>query len=48
MAVREIVLFPDPILKTVCDPCDPGAPETKELVQDLLDTVAAVQRAWRS
>ena len=41
MAVREIVLFPDPILKTVCDPCDPAAPETKELVQDLIDTVAA-------
>ena len=41
MAVKEIVLFPDPILKTVCEPCDPDAPETKQLVQDLIDTVAA-------
>jgi peptide deformylase len=41
MAVREIVLFPDPILKTVCDPVDPGDPSTAQLVQDLMDTVAA-------
>lgn len=41
MAVREIVLFPDPILKTVCDPVDPADPATKELVADLIDTVAA-------
>lgn len=41
MAVREIVLFPDPILKAVCEPLDPAHPETQELVQDLIDTVAA-------
>ncbi len=41
MAVREIVLFPDPILKTVCEPVDPADPATQQLVQDLIDTVAA-------
>lgn len=41
MAVREIVLFPDPILKTVCLPVDMTDPELPELVQDLIDTVKA-------
>lgn len=41
MAVREIVLFPDPILKTVCQPVDWNDPSTPQLVQDLIDTVAA-------
>ena len=41
MAVRDIVLFPDPILKTVCEAVDPQSPETAQLVQDLIDTVAA-------
>ena len=41
MAVREIVLFPDPILKTVCAPVDMSDPELPSLVQDLIDTVAA-------
>lgn len=41
MAVREIVLFPDPILKTVCSPVDPGEEATKQLVRDLIDTVTA-------
>lgn len=41
MAVRDIVLFPDPILKKVCSPVTLGAPETLTLVQDLIDTVSA-------
>lgn len=41
MAVRDIVLFPDPILKTVCAPVDFSDPGLAELVQDLIDTVAA-------
>lgn len=41
MAVREILLFPNPILKTVCEPVDPNSEETKQLVQDLIDTVEA-------
>jgi peptide deformylase len=41
MAVREIVLFPDPILKTVCQTVDLTDPELETLVQDLVDTVAA-------
>lgn len=41
MAVKDIVLFPDPILKAMCEPVDPNCPSTAELVQDLIDTVAA-------
>ncbi len=41
MAVRDIVLFPHPVLKAVCDPVVPGDPELPGLVQDLIDTVAA-------
>lgn len=41
MAVREIVLFPDPILKTVCQPVEMSDPDLPGLVQDLIDTVLA-------
>ncbi len=41
MAVREIVLFPDPILKAVCEPVSMDDPELPGLVQDLIDTVEA-------
>lgn len=41
MAVRDIVLFPDPILKTVCQPVDFNCPQLPGLVQDLIDTVQA-------
>lgn len=40
MAVRDILIYPDPILKTACPPADPG-PETDALVQDLVDTMVA-------
>jgi peptide deformylase len=39
MAVREILLYPDPVLKKVCTPIDPFDPETDSLVQDLIDTM---------
>ncbi|HKK01731.1 MAG TPA: peptide deformylase [Desulfuromonadales bacterium] len=39
MAVREILLYPDPILKTVCTPVAEIDRETDALVQDLLDTM---------
>lgn len=41
MAVREVVLFPDPILKAVCAPVELHDPDLPGLVQDLIDTVAA-------
>lgn len=40
MAVRDIVLFPHPVLKAVCDQVDLTDPELPGLVQDLIDTVA--------
>lgn len=39
MAVREIILYPDPILKTVCEPVQVLDEATDALVQDLLDTM---------
>ncbi len=40
MAVREILIYPDPMLKTVCPPAEPG-PDTDVVVQDLIDTMVA-------
>lgn len=41
MAVRDIVLYPDPLLKTVCATVAAVDAETDALVQDLLDTMHA-------
>ena len=41
MAVREIILYPDPILKTVCEPVEAFDGGTGELVRDLIDTMVA-------
>jgi len=41
MAVREILCYPDPRLKTVCDPVDELNEDCDVLVQDLLDTMIA-------
>ncbi len=41
MAVREIILYPDPILKTVCAPARFQDKGLDELVQDLIDTMVA-------
>lgn len=41
MAVREVLVYPDPLLKTVCAPVATFDGETDALVQDLLDTMIA-------
>ncbi len=41
MAVREILLYPDPLLKTVCDPVAQIDAEVDALAQDLIDTMVA-------
>lgn len=45
MAVREIRLFGDPILRSVTDPVVRFDSSTRSLVTDLLDTVAIAGRA---
>ncbi|HRN28097.1 MAG TPA: peptide deformylase [Terrimesophilobacter sp.] len=45
MAVRDIRVFGDPVLRTVCDPVTIGAEATARLVDDLLDTVQLPGRA---
>ncbi|MBK0419225.1 peptide deformylase [Leucobacter sp. CSA1] len=45
MAVREIRLFGDPVLRTVCDPVVEIDDGVRSLVQDLCDTVAFDGRA---
>lgn len=39
MAVRPIVLYPDPILKEVCRPADWRDPEARAVALDLIDTL---------
>lgn len=41
MAVRDILLYPDPVLKTVCTPVDALDASIDALVQDLIDTMLA-------
>ena len=45
MAIREIRLFGDPVLRSVCDPVAPGDTRAAALVQDLIDTVTVPGRA---
>jgi len=45
MAVREIRLYGDPVLKSVCDPIKDFDQRTHDLVQDLLDTTQVPGRA---
>jgi peptide deformylase len=45
VAVREIRLFGDPVLRTVAAPVDPADPRLAPLVTDLLDTVQVPGRA---
>lgn len=40
MAARDIVLYPNPILKRKCDPVLGLTPEALEVCQDLVDTLA--------
>jgi len=41
MAVRDIILYPDPVLKTVCAPVERIDPGVDTLAQDLIDTMVA-------
>lgn len=45
MATREIRLFGDPVLKTVCEPISDFGPAASALVVDLLDTTKLPGRA---
>jgi len=45
MAVREIRLYGDPVLKSVCDPIKDFDQRAHDLVQDLLDTTQVPGRA---
>ncbi|MEW6445505.1 MAG: peptide deformylase [Pseudomonadota bacterium] len=40
MTVRDIVLYPDDRLKSVCEPVETFGAELRDFVQDLLDTCA--------
>jgi len=41
MAVRPVLLYPDPRLKQVCAPVEPQSADIARVVQDLLDTMNA-------
>lgn len=45
MTIRDIRLFGDPVLRTVCDPVGSPGPHAEALVADLLDTVQVPGRA---
>jgi peptide deformylase len=45
MTERQIRLFGDPVLRSVCDPVVPGDARVRGLVDDLLETVAVPGRA---
>ena len=48
MAIREIRVVSDPVLRTPCDPIKEITPAVRHLVQDLLDTVDDPGRAGLS
>lgn len=48
MAIRQIRVVPDPVLRTPCDPVKTITPSTHQLVTDLLDTVNDPGRAGLS
>lgn len=39
MAVREVLLYPHPLLKQVCSPLEPQTPLGREIAQELIDTL---------
>jgi len=41
MPVRDIRVYPDPILKQICAPVDVGDQGVDDLIQDLVDTMVA-------
>ena len=45
MAIREIRVVPDPVLRTPCDPITEITPDVRNLVKDMIDTVDDPGRA---
>ncbi|MFM2238357.1 MAG: hypothetical protein RL389_704 [Actinomycetota bacterium] len=45
MTVREIRLYGDPVLRTVCEPVQEITPAIEDLIQDLLETTQVPGRA---
>jgi len=45
MTVRQIRIFGDPVLRSVCDPLAPGDARVAALIEDLLETVMVPGRA---
>ena len=45
MTVRQIRIFGDPVLRSVCDPIVPGDKRAAGLIEDLLETVQVPGRA---
>jgi peptide deformylase len=45
MTVRQIRIFGDPVLRSVCDSIDPDDPRIQGLIDDLLETVMVPGRA---
>jgi peptide deformylase len=43
MALRDILIWPDPILAKICDPVDDVTLETRALVNDMYETLYAAQ-----
>jgi peptide deformylase len=41
MAIKEIVTFPDPVLNRVCTPVESFDDATKQLIEDLIETMYA-------
>ncbi len=41
MAIKDILIYPDPLLKTVCTPIETLDTQTDTLIQDLIDTMVA-------
>ena len=39
MAIREILVLPHPALKTICDPVEAVDDETRQLMDDMLETM---------
>ena len=41
MAVKEVLVYPDPRLKEICSPVDSFDESVSQLLQDLVDTMVA-------
>lgn len=46
MALRTIRVQGDPVLEKICKPVKELTPRTKELIEDMLDTMYEAKRCW--